>query len=459
MIRDPRIDPEYLRIMQQMNDLSFQPRPVYTPPPVPGDPNFKGPMSPQQTSPQTSIEPVEVTAQRRQPGFFPSRIGRSMARGGGFEMTDAQKRGVYTPEEQAQFRADRNQGIGNLLMDLSNALLGKDIQQGSMQRRQFQQQQDLVEKKKEQYNALMNDPNTPAETKQLLKSLGWQGMDQVLLKQFELDNRIPPKPDLQRLGVYDTSGNQVGTVLRSNVQGIADLEQKGYLIGNMSSPTTTPQSDNNDSFDVIYNKVNATGQLINATNDLAQQMYDEPESALRIGNAATFINGVIKNVDEGLNLLGRKEESENWKEYASKGISQEGNDFSNRINEVSRETGVTESQIRDLAYLFAAARGQEGRGLSDKDYENALAIVSGGVGAENRVAVLENVAGRLRSQALYDLNFAKQFHSNNPDMMSKLNQIPGLPTFTNPFDVPAQQGSIPATAQSDDDPLGIRRFP
>ena len=155
-----------------------------TPPPMPGDPNFRGPMRP-------PIEPVQVTAQRRQPGFFPSRIGRAMARGGGFEMTDAQKRGVYTPEEKAQFRADRNQGIGNLLMDLSNALLGKDIQQGSMQRRQFQQQQDQIEKKKEQYNALMNDPNTPPETKRLLASLGWQGMDQVLLKQFELDNRIP----------------------------------------------------------------------------------------------------------------------------------------------------------------------------------------------------------------------------------------------------------------------------
>ena len=455
MIRDPRIDPEYLRIMQQMNDLSFQPRPVYSPPPVPGDPNFRGPMSPQQTSPQTSIEPVEVTAQRRQPGFFPSRIGRSMARGGGFDMTDAQKRGVYTPAEQAQFRADRNQGIGKMLLGLSDAFAGRPIAENFMAREEYAKQQELRDKKLAEQQRIremiMSDETLSESQKEIFAALPEVYADYI--------TRTPPKPDLQRLGVYDTSGNQVGTVLRSNVQGIADLEQGGYLIGNMSSPTTTPQSDNNDAFDVIYNKVNATGQLINATNNLAQQMYDNPQSALRVGTTTQFIDGIIKNVDEGLNLLGRKEESENWKEYASKGISQEGSDFSNRINEVSRETGVTESQIRDLAYLFAAARGQEGRGLSDKDYENALAIVSGGVGAENRVAVLENVAGRLRSQALYDLNFSKQFHSNNPEMMNKLNQIPGLPTFTNPFNVPVQQGSSSVTAQSDDDPLGIRRFP
>lgn len=399
------------------------------------------------------LEEIVVNAQRR-PSFFPSRIGRAMARGGGFLMDENTEQGKFTTQEAQDFKAARNRGLGQMLLGLSDAFAGRPIAENFMARQEYAKQQELRDKKLAEQQRIremiMSDETLSESQKEIFAALPEVYADYI--------TRTPPKPDLQRLGVYDTSGNQVGTVLRSNVQGIADLEKGGYLIGNMSSPTTTPQSDNNDAFDVIYNKVNATGQLINATNNLAQQMYDNPQSALRVGTTTQFIDGIIKNVDEGLNILGRKEESENWKEYASKGISQEGSDFSNRINEVSRETGVTESQIRDLAYLFAAARGQEGRGLSDKDYENALAIVSGGVGAENRVAVLENVAGRLRSQALYDLNFAKQFHSNNPDMMSKLNQIPGLPTFTNPFNVPAQQGSIPATAQIEDDPLGIR-FP
>ena len=106
-----------------------------------------------------------------------------------------------------------------------------------------------------------------------------------------------------------------------------------------------------------------------------------------------------------------------------------------------------------MAYLFAAARGQEGRGLSDKDYENALEIVSGGVGAENRIAVLGDVAKRFKSQALYDLGFMKDYHSDNPDMMDRFNKIPELPDFINPFDVPVQQGSSPTTAQTADEIL------
>jgi len=437
---------EYYKYLQQLQAQALQQEAAaQSSPPMPGDPSFVGPLSPQ-------IQPVQVTAQPRPKSFFPSRVAKSMARGGGHNMTDAQKRGVYTPAEQAQFRTDRNQGIGKMLLGLSDAFAGRPIEQGFMQRQQYEQQQNEIQKKKAQYEAVLNDPSLPPDQRRLLESLGWQGMDSFLMKKYELDNRIPTKPDLQRLGVYDTSGNQVGTVLRSNVQGIAGLEKEGYLIGNMSSPTTTPQSDNNDSFDVIFNRQKNTGQLINVVNDTAKKMYDEPESALRIGTTAQFIDGVIKNVDEGLKLIGKKEESENWKEYASKGIDKQGNDFSSRISEVSRETGVIESNIRDLAYLFAAARGQEGRGLSDKDYENALAIVSGGVGAENRIAVLQDVAKRFKSQALYDLGFMKDYYSDNPEMMARFNKIPELPDFINPFDVTVQQGSSPTTtAQTADE--------
>ena len=135
------------------------------PPPMPGDPNFRGPMSP-------PIEEIEVTAQKRQPGFFPSRIGRSMARGGGFQMTDAQKRGVYTPAEQAQFRADRNQGIGKMLLGLSDAFAGRPIAENFMAREEYAKQQELRNKKLAEQQrireAIMNDPNIPQSQKEML---------------------------------------------------------------------------------------------------------------------------------------------------------------------------------------------------------------------------------------------------------------------------------------------------
>tara|TARA_Y100000592_G_C5430246_1_gene297990 strand:+ start:138 stop:1046 length:909 start_codon:yes stop_codon:yes gene_type:complete len=199
--------------------LNPQPKPSNQQPPMPQPsmPSRANEIQPVNVTAQKRpvpglFEPVEVTAQKR-PTFFPSRIGKAMARGGGFQMTEDQKKGIYTPEEEARFRADRNQGIGNLLMDLSNAFLGKDIQQGSMQRRQFQQQQDQIEKKKEQYNALMNDPNTPPETKQLLASLGWQGMDQVLLKQFELDNQPEKTSSLYREYIDAVKSGYQGTFI------------------------------------------------------------------------------------------------------------------------------------------------------------------------------------------------------------------------------------------------------
>lgn len=106
-------------------------------------------------------------------------------------MTDAQKRGVYTPEEKAQFRTDRNQGIGKMLLGLSDAFAGRPIEQGFMQRQQYEQQQNEIQKKKDQYNALINDEDLPPDQRRLLESLGWQGMDAFLMKQYELDNRIP----------------------------------------------------------------------------------------------------------------------------------------------------------------------------------------------------------------------------------------------------------------------------
>lgn len=156
---------EYYKYLQQLQAQALQQEAAaQATPAMPGDPNFRGPMSP-------PIEEIEVTAQKRQPGFFPSRIGRSMARGGGFQMTDAQKRGVYTPAEQAQFRADRNQGIGKMLLGLSDAFAGRPIAENFMAREEYAKQQEMRNKKLAEQQrireAIMNDPNIPESMKEL----------------------------------------------------------------------------------------------------------------------------------------------------------------------------------------------------------------------------------------------------------------------------------------------------
>ena len=89
--------------------------------------------------------------------------------------------------------------------------------------------------------------------------------------------------------------------------------------------------------------------------------------------------------------------------------SRDGTEWGSKIEELSNVYAVSQSQIKDLAYVFAAARGQEGRGLSDKDWQNAIDIVSGGVNAEERLNVMSSIVNSVRDEltnkitGIYDL--------------------------------------------------------
>jgi len=185
-----------------------------------------------------------MSPHKKDPTFFPSRMGQAMARSGGHNMTDAQKRGVYTPQEEQAFRASKNQGVSNLLMSLSDAFLGKDIEQGAMQRQEFQQKQKEVAAKKAQYNAIINDPNTPPETKRLLESLGWQGMDQVLLKQFEMNNQPEKTSSLYREYMDAVKSGYQGTFIdykdRYGLTITEKLQQEALGV----TPSTVDQNNN-----------------------------------------------------------------------------------------------------------------------------------------------------------------------------------------------------------------------
>lgn len=144
----------------------------------------------------------------------------------------------------------------------------------------------------------------------------------------------------------------------------------------------------------------ATDLLLNNLQGYADQLSKSDAAALTgVGSAANFVNGLIQNTTEFLDFASNETQS-----FYSNSIQNNdyktvgGRDFSARVKEVSNQFGINESRVRDLAYLFAAARGQEGRGLSDKDYENALKIVSGGVGAEGKIAVIEDTYNRLKDE-------------------------------------------------------------
>jgi len=246
-------------------------------------------------------------------------------------------------------------------------------------------------------------------------------------------NRKEGQTGVARFGIYDATGNQVSSVLKNDLEAIKEFQDNGFLVGNLATPSSAPTSKSEKNpFDAIYDQYVATTKIINATSQLAQKFAENPTSALALGNAVKFVDSIYTNLT-ALGDFAREGKDNQAAQDVERGISISGRDYTSKIKEVSIATGVADSRVRDLAYLFAAARGQTGRGLSDKDYENALVIVSGGVGAEGKIANLEDVATRLSEELALELNLAKARYSDDEKFMSEFNKLPEMLMFVNPL--------------------------
>jgi len=172
---------------------------------------------------------------------------------------------------------------------------------------------------------------------------------------------------------------------------------------------TVKQDDVSELIKPLETRYDATIQLVDAIQGAANQIAKNPTAALAVGGVAQFADAVVQNINALTGALDDANKNEYYQEMLQgKYIAEDtGKDFTETIKEISKGNAVLESKIRDLAYLFAASRGQEGRGLSDKDYENALRIVSGGVGAEGRIAVLEDVSSRVTQDITGELQRKK----------------------------------------------------
>ena len=360
------------------------------------------------------------------------RVGRGLTEIGGYDPME------QVSPEQARMR--RQEGLAALQRSLgkSSAILSGDPQRLALAEKQMQQaKQDKL------LQELGQDPRYA---------------EQIKLLRAGLDPRLAAgttKPgSVERFGVYDpTTKKLIGTVLKTDTQRIGGLEAQGKVVGALRSPTVGGKSAVSDPLRTItkdgkvvknvrdseltaeeITKINQAGQVIQplgftekfesgfgdislfskenkpladrwqATDTLhgsLQRYTDElvkmDEAALSgVGSTATFVTGLVKNT-QGFLKLASKDTQSFYNDAVAKNsfVTVEGTDFTKRLEDISNQYKINESEVRDLAYLFAAARGQEGRGLSDKDYENALNIVSGGVGKEGKIGVVQSVYNRL----------------------------------------------------------------
>lgn len=355
----------------------------------------------------------------------------------------------------------KQQQIGLFLTALSDALGQRDPVAGTMQRQAMLQGQQKQAEQDKLLQQLAQDPRYADQIK-LLKA----GLDPRLAAGGERKIRedvagVPRYTDTgERVfpGVEIPEKSAVSDPLRTITMGgkvvknVRDSEltseeiQKINEAGQVIQPlgfTEKFESSKDVDFSPIKSKYLATENIIVKTSELAQKFVDNPSSALAVGSATQFIDGIIQNIDVGGNLLSGAKNKRAYEYVQKTSKSLGGKDFTDAIQKASRDTGVASSRIRDLAYLFAAARGQEGRGLSDKDYENALKIVAGGVGPSGRIAVLKDVANSLRNEFYRDINFDIAT-SENAAYVNKLKGLPELQYFADPV----LQQPTPTTSSS-----------
>jgi len=181
------------------------------------------------------------------------------------------------------------------------------------------------------------------------------------------------------------------------------LYPAGSTVVNIPTGTEAPKSqvENIELFSAenkpYAERWQATSTLHSSLQGYADNLAKSDEAALTgVGATVKYVDGLIQNTKGFLKLA--SDDTQNFYNNAKAEDTYktiEGQDFTKRLQYISNTYGVNESKVRDLAYLFAAARGQTGRGLSDKDYENAIQIVSGGVGKEGKIAVIQDVYNRL----------------------------------------------------------------
>ena len=259
-------------------------------------------------------------------------------------------------------------------------------------------------------------------------------------------------PTLYQL--VDANDNFVKNVTEQDfITNIDSYTSKGFKLTNIPTGTqaagTTTQKGN-EAFAPFKTSYDATNTLISELNNYAETINKSDDLAT-LNAPGAFVQGIdslIKTVGASSDFLSTTKETAEYQEnIKGQAKSLEGTDFSAELERVSGQFGVLRSQVIDLAYLFAAARGQTGRGLSDKDFQNALQIVEGGVGKEGKLAVISNVASRLKRQMNDKIQSDIAYNENLlragidvEDLLKRYKALPDLTDFVNPLEAITEEG-------------------
>jgi len=148
--------------------------------------------------------------------------------------------------------------------------------------------------------------------------------------------------------------------------------------------------------------------LVRSGNRIVQNLYDNPESVLAVGDIAQ----VVDQIGQELTAVGAIVNPEARNTFINK--SPQGQDnarIREQFRELASQTALTESQLLDFAYQIAKVRGQEGRGLSDQDFKNFQKIISAGRTAEQKARALTNFIEGIKSEVQGALEDEREYRN------------------------------------------------
>lgn len=360
-------------------------------------------------------------------GNFVSRLGGAdILKQDELSKLDPQQLMLYNQQKEAA----KNLGMRELSARLSDAFAGRDVVGRAAQRKAFGQ--DKIQKPPVSYQEyLLTDP-TP--TSQEYSSF--------------LTKSSSPGSLLQ---VIDSGGNFVKNISKKDaLASTEDLAKQGYRITNIPTGTeAAPSADMSleKRLQPILDQYKTGTNLINEVSTLAKNVAENPETANKlVAGGANAIEFLKSNIKGFANIAEKNKDNPIYKQLKVSQTSLEGTDFSDKIAEVSGGSAIIQSQILDLAFTFAAARGQSGRGLSDRDFQNALDIISKGVNAEQKIAVMQDISRRITNEYNTTVDIARKLNVGDTEFINKLEEFKTLSPFVNPYT--AAQTPTPSSIQS-----------
>lgn len=356
----------------------------------------------------------------------------------------------------ADVKDAKNQKLAMMLYALGGALKGdKNFVQNTMAIQQMQEGKAKQEERKKAFDNFLGKYEGKIDSRitDFAKVLGPEKGASLVSSAFESKGQpnsyqeyllTDPTPTSEEYSNFLNRSSGVGNLVqvvnrdgnfemnvskKDAIDRLDEFTKKGFKITQLPAGTAPPPTGGK--IDPFKEQFTAGSNLISELGVLSENIRTTPEAAnALVAGGANAIEFLKSNIEGFANIADVNKDNPVYQQVQKSPVSTQGTDFTDKISAVSGGSNLIKSQVLDLAFLFAAARGQSGRGLSDRDFQNALDIISGGVNAEQKIAIIQDISRRITSEYDRTVEIAKRLSADDQNFIDQLNALGSLPTLS-----------------------------